>query len=58
MSLVSSLLASFDGKDYKNLRKARARIPNASHSFGILVLLVEASHPPFVAPRVLLEDDP
>jgi hypothetical protein len=58
LSLVSSLLASFDGKDYKNLRRARARTPNASHSFRILVLLAEASHPPFIATRVLLEDNP
>ena len=58
MSLVSSLLASFDGKDYKNLRKARGRIPNASHSFRILVLLAKASLPPFIATRDCIGGQP
>ena len=39
MSLASSLLASFVGKNYTNFRRARARTPNASHSFRILVHL-------------------
>ena len=33
LSLASSLLASFVGKDYTNFMRARARTPNASHSF-------------------------
>ena len=39
LSLASSLLASLAGKDYTNFRKTRARTPNASHSFRILVHL-------------------
>ena len=58
MSLASSLLASFAGKDYTNFRRARARTPNASHSFRMLVLLAKASHPPFIATRVFLVDNP
>ena len=58
LSLASSLLASFDGKNNTNLRRARARTPYESHSFRILVLLAKASHLPFIATRVLLEDDP
>jgi len=51
LSLASSLLASFVGKDYTNFRRAGARTPNVSHSFRILVLLAKASHPPFIATR-------
>ena len=51
LSLASSLLSSFAGKDYTNFRRARVRTPNASHSFRMLVLLLEASHPPFIATR-------
>ena len=58
MSLASSLLASFAGKDYTNFRRVRARTLNARHSFRMLVLLAKASHLPFIATRVLLEDDP
>ena len=58
MSLASCLLASFARKDYANFRRARARTPNASHSFRILVLLAKASYPPFIATTVLLEDNP
>ena len=47
MPLTSSLLASFAGKDYINFRRARARTPNASHSFRIMVLPAKASLPPF-----------
>ena len=43
MSLASSLLASFAGKDYTNFRTAREGTPNASHSFRILVLLAKTS---------------
>ena len=53
MSLASSLLASFDGKDYIHFRRTKARTPNASHGFRILVLLAKASHPPFIAARDL-----
>ena len=53
MSLASSLLASFAGKDYTNFRRAGARIPNASHDFRMLVLLAKVSHPPFIATRGL-----
>ena len=51
MSLASSLLASSAGKDYTKFRRARARTPNASHSFRILVLLAKASPPLFIATR-------
>ena len=53
MSLASSLLASFAGKDYTNFRRARARTPNASHSFRILLLLAKASLPPFYSRKGL-----
>ena len=53
MSLASSLLASFAGKDYTNFRRARAKTPNASHSFRILVLLAKASLPPFYSRKGL-----
>ena len=33
LSLASSLLASFAGKDYTKFRRVRAGTPNASHSF-------------------------
>jgi len=49
LSLASSLLASFAGKHYANFRRARARTPNTSHGFRVLVLLAKASHPPFIA---------
>ena len=53
MSLASSLLASFARKDYTNFRTARARTPNASHSFRILVLLAKDSLPPFYSRKGL-----
>ena len=53
LSLVSSLLASFVGKNYANLRRVRARTPNASHRFRILVLLAKASLPPFCSRKGL-----
>ena len=40
-------------KDNTNIRRTRARTPNASHSFKTLVLLVKASHPPFIAAKDL-----
>ena len=53
MPLANSLLASFAGKDYTNFRRARARTPNASHSFRILVFLTKASLPPFYSRKEL-----
>ena len=53
MSLASSLLASFVGKNNTNFRRARARTPNASHSFRILVLLAKTSLPPFYSRKGL-----
>ena len=58
MSLASSLLAYFVGKDYTNFRRERARTPDANHSFRILVLLAKASHPPFIATRDLTRGQP
>ena len=58
LSLASSILASFAGKDYTNFRRARARTPNASHSFRMLVLLPKVSHPPFIATRDLTGGQP
>ena len=49
LSLASSLLASFAGKDYTSFRRARARTPKISHGFYTLVLLVKTSLPPFIA---------
>ena len=45
MSLASSLLASFAGKDSTNFRRARARTQRISHGFYTLVLLARASLP-------------
>ena len=53
MSLASSLLASFVGKNYTNFRRARARTPNASNSSRILVLLAKTSLPPFYSRKGL-----
>ena len=58
MSLASSLLASFAGKDYTNFRRARARTPRISHGCYTLVLLAMAYLPPFIATRVFLVDNP
>ena len=58
MSLASSLLASFAGKDYTDFRRARARIPNVSHGFRMLVLLPKASHSPFIATRDTIGGQP
>ena len=58
MSLASSLLASFAGKDYINFRRARARTPKISHDFYTLVLLANASLPPFIAARDLTGGQP
>ena len=40
LSLASSLLASFAGKHYANLRRARAGTPSTSHGFSLVVLPV------------------
>ena len=53
MSLASSLLAYFSGKGYTNFKRARARTPNASHSFRILMLLAKTSLPPFYSRKGL-----
>ena len=58
MSLATSLLASFVGKDYTNFRRARARTPNVSHSFRILVLLAKDSLLPFIATRDCIGGQP
>ena len=58
MSLASSLLASFAGKNYTNLRRARARTPRKSHGRYTLVLLAKASALPFIATRGLTEENP
>ena len=58
MSLASSLLASFAGKDYTNFRRERARTPKKSHGRYTLVLLVKASSLPFIATRRLAEREP
>ena len=51
MSLTSSLLAFFAGKDYTNFRRTRARTPRISHGCYTLVLLARAYLPPFIATR-------
>ena len=53
MSLASSLLASFVGKNYANLRRAGARTPRKSHGCYTLVLLAKASPLLFIAIRDL-----
>ena len=58
MSLASSLLASFDGKNYINLRRVRARTPRICHGCYTLVLLVKASPLPFIATRELTKGEP
>ena len=58
MSLASSLLASFAGKDSTNFRRARARAPRISLGFYTLVLLAKASPLPFIATRRLAEGEP
>ena len=58
MPLASSLLAPFAGKDYTNIRRARARIPRISHGCYTLVLLPKASLSPFIAVRGLTEGEP
>ena len=58
MSLANSLLASFAGKYYTNLRRARARTPRISHGCYTLVLLAKASPLPFIATRELAEGEP
>ena len=58
MSLASSLLASFVGRNYTNLRRARARTPRKSHGYYTSVLLLRASPLPFIAIRGLTEENP
>ena len=58
MTLASSLLASFAGTNYINLRRARAGTPRISHGYYTLVLLAKASPLPFIATRRLAEGEP
>ena len=58
LSLASSLLASFVGRNYTNIRRARARTPRKSHGRYTLVLLVKASLLPFIATRRHAEGEP
>jgi len=58
LSLASSLLASFAGKDYTNFRRVRVRTPRISHDCYTLVLLAKASPLPFIATRELAEGEP
>ena len=58
MSLASSLLASFAGTNYTNLRRARARTPKESHGRYTLVLLAKASPLLFIATRRLTKGEP
>ena len=57
MSLASSLLASFVGKNYTNFRRARARTPRISHGRYTLVLLAKASPSPFIATKGLTKEN-
>jgi len=56
--LASSLLASFAGKNYTNLRRARARTPSKGHGCYTLVLLLRASPLLFIATRGLTKENP
>ena len=56
--LASSLLASFAGKNYTNLRRARARTPSKGHGCYTSVLLLRASPLPFIAIRGLTKENP
>jgi hypothetical protein len=58
LSLASSLLASFVGKNYTKFRRARARTPRISHGYYTLMLLAKVSLPPFIATRGLTEGEP
>ena len=50
-------LAYFVGRNYTNLRRARARTSRKSHGCYTLVLLPRASPLPFIATRGLTEED-
>ena len=58
LSLVSSLLASFVGRNYTNLKRARGRTLRISHGCYTLMLLAKVSLPPFIATRGLTEGEP
>ena len=58
LPLASFLLASFLGRNYTNLRRARARTPRKSHGHYTLVLLAKASPLPFIAIRGLTKENP
>ena len=57
LSLASSLLASFAGKNYANRRRARARTPKKSHGRYTVVLLAKASPSPFIATKGLTKEN-
>ena len=50
-------LAYFVGRNYTNLRRARARTPRKSHGRYTLVLLAKTSPLPFIATRRLAEGE-
>jgi len=58
LSLASSLLASFVGRNYTNLRRARARTPSKGHGCYTSVLLLRGSSLPFIATKELTEENP
>ena len=58
LSLASSLLESFVGRNYVKFRRARARTPRISHGCYTLMLLGKVSLPPFIATRGLTEGEP
>ena len=58
LSLTSSLLASFVGRNYVKFRRVRARTPRISHGCYTLMLLAKVSLPPFIATRGLTEGEP
>ena len=57
MSLTSSFLASFVGRNYVKFRRARARTPRISHGCYTLMPLAKVSLPPFIATKGLTEEN-
>ena len=58
LSLASSLLASFVGRNYVKFRRVRTRTPRKSHGCYTLVLLAKASPLPFIATRRHAKGEP
>jgi hypothetical protein len=54
---ASSLLASFAGKNYTNLRRARARTPSKGHGCYSSVLLLRASPLLFIDTKGLTKEN-